>query len=800
MKVTGTISRINFYNKKNGYTVALFDLEAEEYSIAKRKSHLIGNRLTVVGIFDRLALPEEEYTLNGEFVKDPTYGLQFHFDTFERKNLYTESSVINYLSSEIFPEIGEKTAKIIVKKLGVDAIDKIAKDRTILDGLGINSKKADTIYSIVIENRANEETILFFIQYGISMDTCHKIVARLGINAVEMVKESPYILMEKIDHFGFLKNDAFALKMGIAKDSDVRLKAVIKYTLKQYIYSSGNSHIDRHSLMQLLTKYLRDIEAIPYERFEEILKILIKDKQLYMNNDGWLFDYELYEKENKLAQVIVNKLQSIGSSVRSFTPNDIEEAYQAVSLENDITLSDMQKTAVKSAFLEPIMIITGGPGTGKTTIVKTILRMFVKLMNDNSTVLERVALLAPTGRAAKRLKETSNIDAQTIHKYLGYAGEGYFAKNADNPTEEELIIVDEASMMDLPLAYQLLTTINKNARVIIVGDVDQLPSVGPGQILKDLIDCKEISTIRLKKIHRQAENSQIIRLAHDINDGIISENIMTKFTDRSFIPTDNEHLMEMLIDLVALAISKGKDIKKDIQILVPMYRCQLGINEINTRLQEVINPLNNRPELKRTGEQYRENDKVIQLVNRSEKNIMNGDIGVVDHFIYADGEIRGLSVAYDTGMVDYTIDELDDIKLAYAISVHKAQGSEFDMVIMPVSSNYSYMLKRKLIYTSVTRAKNLLILMGDIRILQLGIKKIEQNRSTILLTKIKSLLNSDVAIIDDASSAFSTIGEHEYGEISPYDFEKIASDTNKKVSKNNVDLNSILGEHEFEDF
>ena len=336
-------------------------------------------------------------------------------------------------------------------------------------------------------------------------------------------------------------------------------------------------------------------------------------------------------------------------------------------------------------------------------------------------------------------------------------------------------------MMDLSLAHRLFTSMHPDARVIIVGDVDQLPSVGPGQILKDLINSKEIKTIRLTKIHRQAEDSSIVKLAHSINEGIVPENIFEKRSDRNFIQTDNEHIMPLLVDLVKRAIEKGKDIQKDIQILVPMYRGVAGINEINNQIQELVNPSKGElEEIKHLGRTFRPNDKVIQLVNRADKNIMNGDIGEVLTIKYKNSKPSGLSVMFDIGIIEYELEELEDIALAYAVSVHKAQGSEFDIVIMPVSTMHFVMLKRKLIYTAVTRAKKSLILIGDVKALQMGATRIEANRNTILKDKIIEYLH-DNSILDkdkennidiiDSESAFDTIGEKDFGKLSISDFE-----------------------------
>lgn len=773
MEVRGTITRVTYYNTTNGYSVLMIKLDEEDYKIKRTKSHLIGNQLVVVGSLDRKPIENEEYIFFGEFVKDINYGLQFKFDSFSRCELYTEESVINYLSSPIFPNIGIKTAKTIVNKLGVDAINIIANNKDALNGLGISAKNQDTIFTAILDNRINEQIIMFFLSHGIRIDLCHKIAAIFGPSAIEIIKEEPYLLMKRLDHFGFIKNDNFALSLGLEPKSPKRLSAIIKYILNTTIYNTGNSFVSKATLLKEANNYLKE-HQMTKDEYTSILEQLTIKKEIFINASGEVFDFDLYQKENDLAYEIAAKLKYTPCFSDKFTDDKIDKAFQKITKSSNITLNDEQLTAVNSAFKEPMIIITGGPGTGKTTIIRNIINLYIELLSNkktNTTAATSIALLAPTGRAAKRLSEVCGINASTIHKYLGYTGDGHFSYDKDNKTTESLIIVDESSMMDLPLAYQLFTSIPQNSRVIIVGDVDQLPSVGPGQILKDLIDSKEITTIRLKKIHRQSEGSKIIEFAHDANNGIVSDNILTKFKDRTFIPTDSEHLSKMIVELVERLVKKGKDILKDIQVLIPMYRCKSGINEINDLVQQAINPKkDDEDELVAGGITYRINDKVIQLVNRTEKNIMNGDIGYVKGFSYLDGEINSMSVAFDFGVVDYALNEIDDLKLAYAISIHKAQGSEFDTVIMPLSYSYYVLFKRKLIYTAITRSKNHLILLGDINVFKNGISQIEANRSTILLSRIKENLDTKETIIDDDSSAFSTLGEYELNDLSPYDF------------------------------
>lgn len=768
MEIKGAIQKVQYFNPVNGYTVALFELPPNDFKILRNKSRLIGNSFTVVGVFDRKVIEGEEYILLGDFVNNPNYGLQFKFEQFMREELTNELGLINYFSSDIFPGVGVKTAKTIVQKLGLKAIDKIIENPETLLLIGIGKKTSDAIYQALKDNQNNQQTILFFMGYGISIEMCHKIVASLGSNAIEIVKESPYILMDKISYFGFKRNDAFALKMGVKKDATIRLKAVIIYVLKETIYQTGNSYLERYQLLKAVKRYLDD--DLPTSLFDEVINILIQENLIYCSKEGFIFDAGLYYEEVELARSIVKRLKNEKNAIQSYDDTKINDLFENIASNNALVFDQFQAKAIKAAFSEPIVIITGGPGTGKTTIVKTIIEMYLKLHEDNNTILESIALLAPTGRAAKRLKEVTKVTAQTIHKYLGYMGENYFTHSRDNPTVQHLVIVDEASMMDLPLAFRLVTSMREEARLIIVGDVDQLPSVGPGQILKDLIETKEIKTIRLSKIHRQAEGSQIIRLAHQLNEGLLPNNLTETYDDRAFISVETKDLKVALKKVIEKALNSGHDIKKDIQVLAPMYRGEVGINEINFELQALTNPLANNGELKHNGQSFRINDKVIQLVNRADKNIMNGDIGIINNFLYQNGVIIGLTVMFDIGGIDYKGEELDDIKLAYAISVHKAQGSEFDIVVFPITSQYYYMLKRKLIYTAITRAKKVLVLVGDINALKLGISRLEENRLTILKQKVNDFLQGSLTI-DDVGSAFDTLGEKDFGNFNPYDFE-----------------------------
>lgn len=741
-KIEGMIERVLFHNKENGYTVASFLIDFNKIPISVKKAKIVGNKTTVVGVFDRVPVEDEEYLLDGEFIKDPKFGLQFKFSGFQRKGFESPYGIINYLSSDLFPGVGLKAATQVVETLGVDAIDKIKKDPTCLDKIDITLKQKTVIKTGILNDDTVQKTIIFLLNHGVTIDMANKIINALeGLNVIDLVSENPYMLIDKVERFGFKKADALASSLGIPKTAICRLKALLCFCLKEVLYSSGNSYIAKSDLYVAVNKYTG--EEIEKDKYLDVLNMLYSEKKIYIDETNNIYDYSNYLAEVDLAKEIASFLKDERSAegIKKYDLEDIEKIFTKIKKESHIEFSVEQEEAIRMAFTEPIVIITGGPGTGKTTIVHAILKMYLRLNEDNSTLAESIALLAPTGRAAKRLKESTNMPASTIHKFLGYQGENYYEYSKTNKTSSRLIIVDEASMMDLPLASRLVTSMHNDARLIIVGDVDQLPSVGPGQVLKDLIDSKEIKTIRLTKIHRQAEDSSIIKLAHNVNEGILPENILDKLSDRNFIVTSSDALPSMVVDLYQKAIEKGKSIK-DTQVLIPMYKGDAGINEINNKIQEAINPLSNLGELKHLNRVFRINDKVIQLVNRAEKGIMNGDIGYVASFIRKNEKLAGIEVNFDTHRVSYTLEELDDLTLAYAISIHKSQGSEFELVIMPFTNQYYIMLKRKLIYTGITRAKKTLLLIGDPASMQYGIRRIEIERRTILKEEIKKYLHA----------------------------------------------------------
>jgi len=789
MEITGKIVHVSYYKKETGYSVVILKLISDTYNKLKSKYSFVENSITVVSVMNRQPFIEEQYKFSGEFVNDIRFGLQFKATSFTRLASNNSESLIQYFSSDLFVGIGIQKAKKIVETLGDNAIKIIKESKESLNSIQqLNEKDKETIYNTVITNEKNEDAFIFFLQNGLSLDIANKIISLFQNDSVSIVKENPYILMEKIDYFGFKKNDAFALNLGINKHSEIRLKALVKYILQDVIYETGNSYVLKNELLCSINKYL-NLDALEIDEYNELIDSMQKNNEI-INLDDRLFDYSLYYKEVNLAGMISNKL--INGKV-NYQDSEIDKAISETLEQINIELNDLQIEACKKAFKNPMLVITGGPGTGKTTIVKVILDMYVKLHKNSANALMSVALLAPTGKASKRLIEVTHVSAQTVHKYLGYNGDGHFEYGRYNKKDTKLVIIDEASMMDLPLTYHLFSSLNDDAQVIIVGDVDQLPSVGPGQILKDLIDSKELEVIKLKTIHRQAQNSKIIQLAHETNQGLLPDDFLEKYSDRIFIPTNTENSTTIITNWIMEAYKKGKTLEKNIQVLAPMYRADGGINELNQAIQEIYNK--NKESIKYRGQTFKIGDKVIQLINRSEKNVMNGDIGIIYSFLYKNGEVTGLVVEFDFGKVTYTMDEIDELTLAYAITVHKSQGSEFDIVILSIIRSFHFMLKRKLIYTAITRAKNLLVIVGDANELVRGIGLIEKPRQTILKDLIIQNLkqNKNISIYDFEEKKIEVVIKKQDDGISPYTF---LNEPNKK--KETTSFTPVIGEEEIE--
>ena len=747
-KIQGVIQKIIFKNDENCYCVVSLKLDYKNKEMKELQSLLITNIITVTCYYDRIPIKDEEYAYVGEFI-DTKYGMQFKATSFSRPNSDSLESVVTYLSSDYFPGVGRITATKIYNTLGRNCLDQIRDDITVLDKVeGLTKEQKELIHNNLIDNEQKKRITLSFVQMGFTMAMAQRIQMSLTQKEANIALKNPYYLIDKVEGIGFLRADMIAKNIGIEEDDELRLKACTLYILNRYSYNSGNSYIEKEYLIQEVLKVLnKDKEIINEEKEEDILLDLVNDGKIIIDDENNIYDITIHHAEEKLGVNIVSRINA--EPFNKFSDEEIIKALDEVKNSNHIVYSPLQEKAIISAIKENIMIITGGPGTGKTTIVKGILECFARLYNADF-VLDDVALLAPTGRAGKRLNEVTHHPAQTIHKFLGFDGKR-FHYDENNLVNTKMVIIDEMSMVDVIVASRLFQALPAMCKVIIVGDVDQIPSVEPGEVLADIIKTKEITTIRLNEIHRQAKDSTIISLAHSINNGVIPENILEKQHDRIFLYVDENKVLDNIKKIVASYIEKGYDLMTDIQVLIPTYKGELGIDNVNNILQEEFNPLKEGDSEVVTGRQkFRLNDKVIQLVNRNEDQIMNGDIGYVKAFNYINGEVAGIVVKFDSNTIEYIREEYEELKLAYAISIHKSQGSEFKVVIIPFSKSYRIMLQRRLYYTAVTRAKKYLVMLGDYEPFRTAVASTGFKRKTKLQDIIKEKVGKK--------------------ELSPYDF------------------------------
>ena len=760
--IHGIVTKVNYYDDAKSFGIVRIKVDFNDKDMAKYRNILFTNTFSVLSFFDRKPILEEEYKFEGEF-ETTSFGPQFKAKTYERLNEDSKEGIIAYLSSDDFPGVGPATALKIYEKLGPKALDMIANDKTVLDGIGLRANIKTIIYENIVLNTTSKKALVELLNLGLTMHMAKTIFKTFGVSSLDRIKENPYILMYKVEGIGFIRADNIASSVGIKKDAPVRLKALINYCLVKYCASSGDTYVSEVDLYSECIKFLdKDEKILSKDDFSDYLNDLKNEGKIVIDSDNLIYVVKTYNDEYNIARIVYRLLQN---NKTEFKEKKIDFVLEEVMRINQITYTDKQKEAIKKALLEPIIIITGGPGTGKSTIIKAIVDIYSNLFKNSDAASDTIALATPTGRAAKRLKELTLHDASTIHKLLGYEGADRFIYNSSNRLDIKMLIVDEFSMVDADLAYRLLSSINDDCKVVIVGDADQLPSVACGNVLLDLINTKEITTVKLEHIHRQAANSSIVELAHSVNKGALPYDVATLKHDRNFLVCDDNHIIPFIVKTIANALDKGMNLVKDIQVLVPMYRGNVGIDAINHELQSHFNP--NGKEYVHLGKRFREGDKVIQLVNRSEKNIMNGDIGYISYIKTEDGKLIRMKVAFDIGEVEYTKDELEELMLAYAISIHKSQGSEFPLVIVPFSFKYYIMLKRKLIYTAITRAKKYLIMLGNIEAMRKGIVEIEDDRHTKLSSRIKEIFNNPEDInkndlIEDS--------EEDIEEISPFDF------------------------------
>ncbi|PLT30896.1 SF1B family DNA helicase RecD2 [Peribacillus deserti] len=737
-----------FHNEQNLYSVVRIRLDDTNLNYEEKEA-------VVTGYFPRIH-EHETYIFFGQMKDHPKFGQQFHVEHFRKDIPHTRDGIINYLSSELFKGIGKKTAESIVDSLGENAISRILETPSLLDSIPkLNPEKAKDLYDNLMEHQGLEKVMITLNQLGFGPQLSMRIYQVYKQETLTIIQKNPYQLVEDIEGIGFGRADELGFQVGIAGNHQDRIKAACLYTLEQDCLQEGHVFLETEQLLKsvkaLLEENKRDV--IDYNDISiEVIKLGEEGK--IMVEDDRVYTPSLFFSEKGLASKI-EKILMQTEYAEQFPESEFLLSLGSLEERLGVEYAPAQKEAIQTALLSPMLILTGGPGTGKTTVIKGIVELFSELHGVSLDPKDYkkddpfpFVLAAPTGRAAKRMTESTGLPAVTIHRLLGWNGSGDFSHNEDHPIAGKILIVDEMSMVDTWLANQLFKALPEQIQVIMVGDEDQLPSVGPGQVLKDLLRSKRIPTVQLQHIYRQEDGSSIIGLAHEIKQGKVPADIRRQQPDRSFFPCSTAQIAEVVQKVVENAKKKGYS-SKDIQVLAPMYRGPAGIDRLNVLIQGIFNPNQDgkKRELSFGDVIYRVGDKVLQLVNQPESGVYNGDIGQVVSIIYAKENTEKqdmVIISFDGLEITYTKNDLSQITLAYCCSIHKSQGSEFPIVIMPVVKSYYRMLRRNLIYTGITRSKKFLILCGEEEALRLGVERNnELERKTTLCDRVQSTLTAE---------------------------------------------------------
>ena len=781
--IKGTIDAILFQNKENFYTVLKVDtIESNE---------TFDSMPTIVGFFPDIA-EGDVYTFKGQVVTHAKYGKQLKAETFEKELPQTKEAIISYLSSDLFKGIGKKTAQSIVNKLGENAISDILNDPTVLEKVpSLPKKKQKQIADQIASNQETEQIIIRLHDLGFGPKLAMAIYQAYLGETLNVVENKPYQLVYDVKGIGFNKADTLARNVGIQFNDAERLKAGLLYVLEEECIKQGHTYLPTHNVLEMTQDMLSQppSELIETQQLEQVLQDLVNDTKLIQQ-----------ENEVAIPSLYYSELKSVQNLYRNFTyTNKLKEIEQSDLLleigeiedRNNVTYADSQREALQTAINSKIMLLTGGPGTGKTTVIKGIVELYAELhglsldYDDYQNDDYPVVLGAPTGRASKRLSESTGLEAMTIHRLIGWNQDTQPEDILDNEISAKLIIIDEMSMVDTWLFHQFLSAVPIDAQVILVGDEDQLPSVGPGQVFKDLIDSKVIPRVNLTEVYRQQDGSSIIELAHRMKLGEAID-ITQRFHDRNFINCTTEQIPSVVEKVVSSAVNKGYDMS-DIQVLAPMYKGSAGIKKLNTVLQDILNPKEQDTREIEFGDiVFRKGDKVLQLVNRPSDNIFNGDIGVIVGIFWAKENALNkdvLVVDFEGNEITFVRQDLMELTHAYCTSIHKSQGSEFPIVIMPMVKQYFRMLQKPILYTGLTRAKQSLVFLGDPQAFDIGLKTHGQVRMTQLCAFLQAYFNNDEETESaDVSKSFDSdiiLSEENIfkinpminmGEFSPYDF------------------------------
>lgn len=745
----GTVEVILFQNQDNFYTVLKVD------TIESNES--FDTMPTVVGFFPNI-VEGDVYTFKGQVVAHPKYGKQLKADTFEKELPQTKDAIITYLSSDLFKGIGKKTAQNIVNTLGENAINDILAHPDILTKVSnLSKKKQEQIAQQIAANQESEKIMIYLHDLGFGPKLSMAIYQFYQSETINVVDNNPYKLVYDIKGIGFNKADTLARNIGIDFNDPERLKAGILFTLEEECIKQGHTYLPAETILKSAQTMLstQGDEIIEIHQLEEMLQILMEEDKLILDQQKIAIP-SLYYSELKSVQNLyrilthTHKLNELEQSDLQLHIGEIEDS-------NEVHYAASQKEALQTAINSKIMLLTGGPGTGKTTVIKGIVELYAEIHGLSLDYADYtdddfpVVLAAPTGRASKRLQEATGLEAMTIHRLIGWNQDTQPEDILDNEIKAKLIIIDEMSMVDTWLFHQFLNAVPLDAQIVFVGDEDQLPSVGPGQVFKDLIQSKKIPRVNLTEVYRQQDGSSIIELAHHMKQNE-SIDITKRYHDRSFINCSAEQIPDVVKKVVSSAVSKGYDMS-DIQVLAPMYKGSAGIKRLNQILQTILNPKEpDAREIEFGDAAFRKGDKVLQLVNRPNDNIFNGDIGIIVGIFWAKENALNkdvIIVDFDGNEITFTRQDLIELTHAYCTSIHKSQGSEFPIVIMPVVKQYFRMLQKPILYTGLTRAKQSLVLLGDPQAFDIGLKTNGQVRMTQLYDLLEAYFGHETQNSND---------------------------------------------------
>ena len=754
---TGTIERIIFENISNFYRILLLEIEdtnAEDFDDFE---------IIVTGTMADV-IEGEEYTFWGQIVQHSKYGEQLQITRYERAKP-TSKGLVKYFSSSHFKGIGLKTAQKIVDIYGENTIDKILEHPEKLQSIsGLSAKSREAFISTLRHNYGTEMILAKLANYGIPNKLAIQILDEYKEETLDIVENYPYQLVEDIKGLGFTIADQLAEELGIESQSPERFRAGIIHSLLNSCMESGDTYVEARDLLEQTINLLESSRLVELDPNQVALELshLVEEEKIQQIATK-IFDNSLFYAEEGIHKHLMRILER--KEDKDENKESIQRYISTVEKELGIQYDTIQKQAICDAIQNKVFILTGGPGTGKTTVINGIIAVYALLEGLDLRKKSNLPILlaAPTGRAARRMNELTGLPSATIHRHLGMTGDDD-TSHLEDYLDADFIIVDEFSMVDTWLANQLFSNISSTSKILIVGDSDQLPSVSPGQVLADLLQIPSIPQTRLERIYRQSEESTIVTLASQIRQGILPADFTQKKADRSYFEIASNQIPATIEKILDAAIRSGIP-ARDIQVLAPMYRGLAGIDAINQLMQELLNPLQKgQISFEASQFQYRSGDKVIHLVNDAEVNVFNGDLGYITDLIpgkYTESKQDEMMIDFDGNEVSYPRNEWYKIRLAYAMSIHKSQGSEFPVVFLPITSASKRMLERNLIYTAITRAKSKLILLGELQAFDYATKHIGTARKTYLIERFSDLTETSEEVNEPILETEKQIDPHQ---------------------------------------